>query len=178
MNRQRYTITESELRYLIREQVEEAINEGFFSNVGRALKNTFSGDAHRAATRARETGSNMWNATKNAAGAVGNATKKAAGAVGNAVQGAASAVGDAVGNAASQVRQGVNNRVQRTKESYQVAKQQEMAGELKKLLQQCIDNGVLTDRDMPAAKKLLGRLDAKDQYFNLRMGGIQDKQYN
>lgn len=167
MNRQRYTITESELRHLIREQVEEAINEGFFSNMGRALKNTFGGDVNRAATKARETGSNVWNATKNAAGAVGNA-----------VQGAASAVGNAVGNAASQVKQGVNNRVQRTKESYQVAKQQEMAGELKNLLQQCLDNGILNKRAMPAAQELLRRLDAKDKYYNDRMSGIQDKQYD
>lgn len=71
--KQTIRLTESELRSVIQDSVNEALqDEGFLQNVGRGFKNAFAGDGKRMAKGA----SNMANNIKRGAQKVGDAIGK------------------------------------------------------------------------------------------------------
>lgn len=63
MNRERYTISESDLRYLIREQVEDALNEGFLQKLRNAAT-TFTGYGGKDTGSYKENLKNRYRAAK------------------------------------------------------------------------------------------------------------------
>ena len=80
--KQAIRLTESELRDMIQQSINEAMqDEGFFGNIGRGLKSAFGGDASRIGQGAQR-----------AAQSVGRGAQKAAQAIGRGAQAAGKAV--------------------------------------------------------------------------------------
>ena len=103
--RQTIRLTESELRNIIQESINEAmIDEGFFGNIGRGIRNAFSGDAQR-----------LGQGAQRAAQAVGRGAQRAVQAVGQGAQ----RVGQAVQQGAQNVQQGAQSRWNAARAGYQ-----------------------------------------------------------
>lgn len=141
----RKVITESQLQNLINNIVAEEIQrsvmeEGFWGNVGRGLKNAFGGDAAKIGQGAQKFGNAVGRGLKNAAGAVGNA---------------ANAVGQGVKNAASAVGRGVQQRATAFKDSYNASKYSDKFQSILDELNELVANGALNN---VAAKKAIGML--------------------
>lgn len=127
--RQTIRLTESELRQMIEESINDAmLEEGFFGNIGRGIKNAFGGDAQKIGQGAQR-----------AAQKVGNFVGRGAQAVGNAAQ----AVGNAVQQGAENVKQGVQKRYDAAKAGFQAGQQNDKLDNLKNTLTDLQQSGIL-----------------------------------
>ena len=139
--KQTIRLTESELRQMIEESINEAMqDEGFLSSIGRGLKNAFGGDAQRIGQGAQR-----------AAQAVGRGAQRVGQAVGNAVgQGV-----DAVKQGAQNVQQGAQSRWNAAKAGYQANQNNDKIDRIIKDLTDLQTSGVLHGNAMNQAIKVL-----------------------
>ena len=165
----RYQITEAQLRQMIEESVQQAINEGWWSNMKAGLRGAAGKDVQDATTGLKNAANGAWDAVKGAGKAVGNAALNAGKAVGNAAVNA----GKAVGSAAGAVKQGAQTRMDRFSASYQNAQAQGKLQDLRNMLKDCMDNKIISRAQMGPAKALLDALGYKDTYYNTQQQAIQ-----
>ena len=116
--KQTIRLTESELRSLIEQSINEAIeDEGFFGNIGRGLKSAFGGDVQKF--------------------------KQGAARAGNAMMQGARNVGNAVAQGAQNMAQGAANKYNDMKVGYKSGRQNDQLNQIKNTLQTMINNGSL-----------------------------------
>ena len=160
--------TESELRHLIEESVNQAmLDGGFFGNIGRGLKSAFGGDAQRMGKAVSRMG-------KSAVGAVTNA--------GRAVGRAATNAKDAVGQAATNMATGIQNKANDIKVGYQSGKQNDQLNKIKNTLQTMLTNGTLGKGSVAkSAQNFISTLDQAIRNNNMAARdprGIQANRFN
>lgn len=130
----RQIITENQLHQIIRECVEQTlIEEGFFSQLGGALKAGFGNTANRLGNTFSNAGKSAWGGIKSAASAVGNAVGRAGTAVGNYAK-------DAYNNAA----QAVKDTGTRMRQGYQVQQNLDKINNLNNMLDELTQSGILS----------------------------------
>ena len=154
----RYQITEAQLRQMIEESVQQAINEGWWSNMKAGLRGAAGKDVQNATTGLKNAANGAWGAVKGAGKAVGNAAVNA---------------GKAVGNAAGAVKQGAQTRMDRFSASYKNAQAQGKLQDLRNMLEDCMNNKIISKAQMGPAKALLDALQYKDTYYNTQQQAIQ-----
>ena len=116
--KQTIRLTESELRDMIHQSINEAMqDEGFFGNIGRGLKTAFGGDASR----------------------IGQGAQRAAQSVGRGAQ----AAGKAVQQGAQNVAKGAVNKYNDMKVGYKSGQQNDQLNKIKSTIQGMLDNGTL-----------------------------------
>ena len=98
---QKITVTESQLREMVVNAINEQLGEGFFGNMAHNATNW----ARRTGRKAEKFGNKIDDFNTN----VANGVKQGAQAVGNTVKQGAQAVGDAAKQGAQAVKQGVQN---------------------------------------------------------------------
>ncbi len=141
--KQTIRLTESELRQIIEESINEAMqDEGFWGNLGSGIKNAFGGDAQRIGQSAQR-----------AAQAVGRGAQK----VGKAVQQGAQRVGQAVQQGAQNVQQGAQNRWDAAKAGYKASQNNDKIDRIMKDLTELQSSGVLHGNAMTQAINVLMR---------------------
>ena len=109
---QKITVTESQLKEMVVNAINEQLGEGFFGDMAHNATNW----ARRTGRKAEKFGNkiddfntNVANGVKNGVQAAGNAVKSGAQTVGNAAKSGAQAVGNAAKNGAQAVKQGAQN---------------------------------------------------------------------
>ena len=128
--KQTIRLTESELRQIIEESINEAMqDEGFWGNLGSGIKNAFGGDAQR----------------------IGQSAQRAAQAVGRGAQ----KVGQAVQQGAQNVQQGAQNRWDAAKAGYKASQNNDKIDRIIKDLTELQSSGVLHENAMTQAINVL-----------------------
>lgn len=128
--KQTIRLTESELRQIIEESINEAMqDEGFWGNLGSGIKNAFGGDAQR----------------------IGQSAQRAAQAVGRGAQ----KVGQAVQQGAQNVQQGAQNRWDAAKAGYKASQNNDKIDRIIKDLTELQSSGVLHGNAMTQAINVL-----------------------
>lgn len=131
--KQTIRLTESELRSVIQDSVNEALqDEGFLQNVGRGMRNAFAGDGQRVNQAA--------NSVKNGIPKLGRGIKNS---------------GQALGN-------NINKRYQAAKAGYQTGQNNDQLDKLSKLLTDLQNSGVLhgnaTNKAVQTLMSQIGKL--------------------
>ena len=144
--KQTIRLTESELRDMIHQSINEAMqDEGFFGNIGRGFKSAFGGDASRIGQGAQR-----------AAQSVGRGAQKAAQAIGRGAQ----AAGKAVQQGAQNVAKGAVNKYNDMKVGYKSGQQNDQLNKIKSTIQGMLDNGTLgKGSTAKAAQNFLATID-------------------
>ena len=139
--KQTIRLTESELREMIEESINEAMmDEGFFGSIGRGLKNAFGGEASRIGQGAQR-----------AAQSIGRGAQ----AAGKAVQRGAQAVGRGAQAAGKAVQQGAQTRWNAAKAGYQANQNNDKIDRIINDLADLQTSGVLHGKAMTNAINVL-----------------------
>ena len=149
------TITESQLRNIIRDVIAEEIDrqeldEGLWDtmkNVGRSLKGTFAGDANRVQQACQNTGRAMGNMASRAGRSVADAGRR----VGQAAVNAGRTMGQAVQRGAKSAQEYGQNRVNAFKGQYQANKNIGKIQDLINTIDELQADGVLSGPKMQNA---------------------------
>jgi hypothetical protein len=177
--RQTIRLTESELRNLIEESVNEAMmNEGKVRNALRSVRNGFNSAFGRDVERFKQGARNAGNTVVQGAKDIGRGVAQDARDAGRAVvQGAkdigrgvaqdARDAGRAVVQGAKNIGRGVSNRYNDFKVGYNAERQNNQLNDIKNTVQTMIDNGTLgKGSTVKAAQKFIATLDQAIQNNN------------